>query len=159
MNTEKTCPCGSKIHYWQCCGQFIEQKHFPPTAEALMRSRYSAYSQVKIEYIQQTMLGEALQQFNFAEAKRFAEQADWQGLTVLATHLGQESDAIGQVEFIARYQWEGKPAIIHELSEFRKLEGRWYYTTGKPGLIKRERNEPCFCDSGKKYKKCCMGLL
>jgi len=159
MTIEKTCPCGSKINYWQCCGHFIEQNHFPQTAEALMRSRYSAYSQAKMEYIQQTMLGEPLQQFELREAKHFAEQSDWQGLTILATRLGQECDEIGQVEFIARYQLMGKPEIMHELSEFRKIEGRWYYTAGKPGTIKMGRNNACFCGSGKKYKKCCAALL
>jgi SEC-C motif-containing protein len=155
MHSQKNCPCGSKITYLQCCGAFIEQGALPKTAEALMRSRYSAYSQAKIKYIQQTMLGQALQDFNFADAKHFAEQADWQDLTVVATQLGQIGDTIGYVEFVARYKMVDKQAQIHELSEFHKIDNRWYYMAGKAGKIRPGRNEPCWCGSGKKYKKCC----
>lgn len=132
MNNEKNCPCGSKNDYWQCCGAFIERQQLPQTAEALMRSRYTAYSQAKINYIQQTMLGEALQGFDPLEAEQFAKKANWQGLTVIRSLQGQANDDMGYVEFIARYQLNGQPQVIHELSEFRYINGRWYYVTGKP---------------------------
>ena len=39
------CPCGSLHPYADCCGRFIEHPECAaPTAEALMRSRYTAYT-------------------------------------------------------------------------------------------------------------------
>jgi SEC-C motif-containing protein len=67
------------------------------------------------------------------------------------------------VEFIARYVEKGQTVNHHEIAQFRREEGFWYFYDGqapKPRTIKREtpkvgRNAPCPCGSGKKFKKCC----
>ncbi len=56
INTEglscmKPCPCGSKVDYLGCCGQYIDYSTHPKTPEALMRSRFTAYSLADIAYI------------------------------------------------------------------------------------------------------------
>nr|WP_316226808.1 SEC-C metal-binding domain-containing protein [Bradyrhizobium sp. SZCCHNS3052] len=38
------CPCGSGLPYDRCCGPYLDGDDQPPTAEALMRSRYTAYT-------------------------------------------------------------------------------------------------------------------
>jgi len=155
MHVENSCPCGSQMSYLVCCGKFIEHGNIPLTAEALMRSRYTAYTLARVDYIVNTMQGEPLIGFNRHEAEQFAKTAHWQGLTVLQVQRGGVDDDLGHVEFIARYELLGKREVIHELSEFHKIAGRWYYLSGKPGKIRVERNDPCLCQSGKKYKKCC----
>ena len=55
-----TCPCGSGKPLSACCGPYLEGKEDPPTPEALMRSRYTAYTQGNLDYIEKTMKGNTL---------------------------------------------------------------------------------------------------
>ena len=43
IKENEKCPCGSGLDYGLCCGQYISGAKDAPTAEALMRSRYTAY--------------------------------------------------------------------------------------------------------------------
>ncbi len=154
------CPCGSLKNYDNCCGLFISEKQSPKTPEELMRSRYTAYTQANIDYISKTMRSPANDNFAPEEAKRWAEEARWLKLEVV--HAEQTADK-GFVEFLAHYSLDNKKHIIHELSEFHLIEGKWYYVSGKgPDNIPRRtpsykigRNETCPCGSQKKYKVCC----
>ena len=82
------------------------------------------------------------------------------GLEIVAAKGGPD-DSEGQVEFIARFREKGVKKAHHELAEFKKEAGRWYFTDGKSApqrplvSAKVGRNDPCSCGSGKKYKKCC----
>ena len=53
--TQPTCPCGSGDPLDDCCGRY-HQGHPAPTAEALMRSRYSAYALGLVDYLRDTTL-------------------------------------------------------------------------------------------------------
>jgi len=123
------CPCGSGQLYKQCCGLFIEENQLPTTPESLMRSRYTAYSQANIAYIVKTMRDAPAKNYNADEAHLWAQQAEWLGLQVIRATpvIGTQ----GFVEFIAHYRLQGKEHKIHELSEFRCDNGRWYYVAGK----------------------------
>lgn len=146
-----TCPCGSNKDYNDCCGIYISGKELPDSPEALMRSRYTAYAQINIDYIGSTMKGPALQHFNADEAREWAQKLTWEGLTVLHSKtLG----AKGWVEFLAKYSVHGHHQSLHELSEFMLENGKWYYIDGTTPKV--GRNDLCFCGSGKKFKKCCM---
>ena len=50
------CPYGLGMPYEACCGRFISAVSSAPTAEALMRSRYSAYVLGRIDYLKATTL-------------------------------------------------------------------------------------------------------
>lgn len=145
------CPCGSENEYGACCGQWIDQGLNPPTPEALMRSRYTAYALARIDYIANTMCQKAAIGFNAAEAECWAKRVRWLGLDV--RNVGHITPDQGWVEFIAHYQDNGTPQFIHELSEFHRINGKWFYVDGKRPS-KPQRNAPCFCNSGKKYKHC-----
>lgn len=162
------CDCGSGLNYAQCCEPFHLGGKFPESPEALMRSRYSAYVRGLDAYLFETILPEARVGVKREEILEWSKSATWQGLKII--------EAKGnQVEFIASYEMGGKKIEHHEVSQFRKLGGRWYFKDGEHHVhedgqghqhhapmqpIVRDspkvgRNDPCVCGSGKKYKKCC----
>ena len=155
------CPCGSGKTYADCCGAYIDGRARPPTAEALMRSRYSAYVMKEIDYLVRTTA--PAERTDGSGSREWAEKADWQGFELIRTEGGREDDRAGTVEFVARYTMDGVEHQHHEISRFRKIEGRWYFQRGKvvgpPPIVNTEKkpepNDPCPCGSGRKYKKCC----
>jgi SEC-C motif domain protein len=157
-----SCPCGSGRAYTECCGPYHSGKAKPATAEALMRSRYSAYARKAVDYIVATCLIDDEHDIDVDATRRWAERSTWLGLKVLKTEKGGPSDDEGEVEFKAAYVLDGLREEHHELARFEKREGSWVYVEGEviPETVVREgpkvgRNDPCPCGSGKKYKKCC----
>ena len=158
-----SCHCGNELSFEACCQPYIDGKDLPPTAEALMRSRYSAYVVGKVEYIATTHEPNTREEVDAEAAKSWSDSATWVGLEVVSTEDGGTADSIGMVEFIARYTVEDVEYKHHERSTFRKEDDQWFYVDGdmvKPKPITRDapkvgRNEPCPCGSGKKYKRCC----
>ena len=64
------CPCGSNQTFAQCCEPFIKGTSFPPTAEKLMRARYSAYTVGEIHYIKNTLAPESRSDFDIKESRK-----------------------------------------------------------------------------------------
>lgn len=126
MAKQNLCPCGSKLEYINCCQSFIDHKLIPETPEQLMRSRYTAYSLANIDYIQKTMLGDALQDFDAMDARDWAQSIKWLKLEVIRSNMIAENKAI--VEFIAYYRYQNKKHQLHEISQFELINQRWYYT-------------------------------
>jgi SEC-C motif-containing protein len=125
----KLCPCGSHKRYLECCGACIRKKISAETPEALMRSRYTAYVENDIQYIQKTMRGLALSNFNKREAKK---KVEWIGLEVMNASIDSDNPEIGFVEFKVKYKLgKQEVGVIHEKSEFHRIEGRWYYMGGE----------------------------
>jgi SEC-C motif-containing protein len=114
-----------------CCGIYLSEKAIPKTPEALMRSRYTAYSMANIDYIKKTMRGKPLVNFNEIEATRWAKSVQWMGLNVIKPHREEVDKHIGFVEFIATYLDKGAIKIIHEISQFQFMNGRWFYIDGE----------------------------
>lgn len=155
------CPCGSGKPLDACCGPLIDGAP-APTAEALMRSRYTAYALGNIAYIAATHAPEAQEDFDQAGSEEMARKVKWKGLTIEATEAGGPDDETGSVTFAARFSMQGQESFHREISTFRKDDGRWVYVDGQvnPPVAQRHvekigRNDPCPCGSGKKYKKCC----
>ena len=122
------CPCCSKLDYDACCGLYHDEQLTPKTPEALMRSRYSAYAMANIDYIKKTMRGKPLEEFNDRDAKAWAKQVKWLKLKIIKTY--NMSPEQGYVEFIASFIEDGKHRHIHEISEFRLINYRWFYVDG-----------------------------
>ncbi len=158
-----TCPCGTTEELANCCEPYVKGEKNAPTAEALMRSRYTSYTMEAVDYIVDTHHADSREDVDRDAALHWAQAATWQGLQIIETEKGGEDDDEGVVEFIARFGLQGKSQVHHERSNFKKVDGKWYYVDGemtKQKPIVREgkkvgRNEPCSCGSGKKYKKCC----
>ncbi|SMF64122.1 YchJ family protein [Pseudobacteriovorax antillogorgiicola] len=148
--TETTCPCGSELNYSQCCGPFIEGQSKAPTPEALMRSRYTAFTLAKNDYLQLTWHPDT------RPDELDDEPSDWIGLEIVSSETKEDS---GQVEFIARLIHDGKLETLHEISEFELMGDQWVYVEGEfvndgNHIKKIAKNEPCPCLSGKKFKRC-----
>jgi SEC-C motif-containing protein len=155
------CPCGSGRHFETCCGPFIAGAP-APTAEALMRSRYTAYVQGNAGYLQRTAAGEALRRFDRGEVENSFRSIEWLGLEIRGVEAGEAPDTAGQVTFTARFRQNGNIHTLSERSDFRRIGGNWHYCSGEVDMRSRPaptaavgRNDPCPCGSGKKYKKCC----
>lgn len=158
------CPCGSGSTYGECCQPFVTGAAFAETAEQMMRSRYSAYTFVAMDYILETTHPSQREDFDPESSKEWAEESTWHGLEVESVTKGGADDTEGVVTFVAHYTQDGKTYKHHERASFTKEDGRWFFVDGEPVMPKpyvREqpkvgRNDPCHCGSGKKYKKCCM---
>src|SRR5687767_9295835 len=98
-----TCPCGSSKDFDACCGPYLAGREYPPTAEALMRSRYSAYTQQQVDYIVATHDPGTREEVDRDDTAKWAREAGWQGLEVVSTERGREGDDDGVVEFKARF--------------------------------------------------------
>lgn len=125
MRPYTPCPCESGKTYVQCCGpwhQGLSQGVFAPTAEALMRSRYSAYALGLPEYLLATWHPST------GPGELDLSPVKWLGLEV--RHAQEAGDA-GVVEFVARLRDSGKAQRLHEISRFVREEGRWYYIDGQ----------------------------
>jgi SEC-C motif-containing protein len=121
------CPCGTGKKIGECCGIYLSCEANAPTPEALMRSRYTAYNRVDLDYIEKTMKSPAADHFNRNDALSRAEKIRWVKLEVIKTDGNAEK---GFVEFRAHYCVGDKTFILHETSEFRCDEGEWYYVDG-----------------------------
>lgn len=149
------CPCGSGQMLATCCAPYLKGSQFAPTAETLMRSRYSAYCLQAIDYLIQTHHPTRRQSNSRKQIAATANGVTWLGLTVVATEAGQPEDQTGVVEFVAVYQEGYQAAQLHERSRFLREQGRWFYLDGDmlPPL-RPDCNQPCWCHSGKKFKQC-----
>jgi len=155
------CPCGSQKPFNACCGPLIAGAP-AATAEALMRSRYSAYSLGNLDYIEKTNTDEAALAFGRARDHAAEPSMQWLDLTIHSTEGGGALDSQGAVTFSARYRQNGRIFNLAERSQFRRVSGEWRYAKGEVSLDSKSapaaqigRNDPCPCESGKKYKKCC----
>jgi SEC-C motif-containing protein len=119
------CHCGLPAPYGECCGRFIDGAETAPTAEQLMRSRYSAFVEANADYLLATWHPDTR-----PSRVRFDPGQRWLGLSIKSTLAGTESDREGTVEFVARFKVNGKGHRLHEVSRFEQIEGLWYYRDG-----------------------------
>lgn len=121
----RPCPCGSGRDYAGCCGPLIAGAALPRTAEALMRSRYTAFADQALEYLRATWHSSTC-------PARLAPDPStkWIGLKILATKAGGPDDGDGTVEFVARYKIQGRAHRLHERSRFVREQNAWRYLDG-----------------------------
>ena len=104
----------------------LEGKSEAITAEALMRSRYTAYTFRNSDYL----LGTWHPRYRPASLEFMADQK-WLGLKIMSIQAGQVGDDRGTVEFVARFKIAGRAQRLHEISQFEKLTGHWVYLRGE----------------------------
>jgi SEC-C motif-containing protein len=156
------CPCGSGKLFDDCCHPLLVGRKRPSTAEALMRSRFTAHVANDYAYLHRTYQPTARLPY-VAETAADDGSIKWTKLIVHSHEIGSTPNQ-AFVEFSAFYSDEQGSQVLQEKSEFHCEDGQWLYTrivrsgpapfksaTKKPG-----RNDPCPCGSGKKYKHCCL---
>ena len=118
------CPCDPEATYAQCCGRYIDGAAAAPTAQALMRSRYSAFVLERTDYLLATWHASTR-----PPELRFDQPSPrWLGLEIRADDATGTDRAM--VEFVARFRVGGRAQRLHERSRFVREEGRWYYVAG-----------------------------
>ncbi len=142
------CICGNKKDFNNCCGAIINGERKPESAEELMRSRYSAYTLADGRYLVLSSVKENRYEDDAELIEEFSKSVEWLKLDILSSEQNS-------VEFKAYYRDNESIKLLHEKSHFIIEDGIWRYKDGELYNTKVQRNEPCPCGSGKKYKKCC----
>jgi SEC-C motif domain protein len=120
------CPCGSGRPFDDCCGPHLSGQTIPPTAEALMRSRYSAFAVGQADYLRATW-----HPTTRPATLTLEPGLRWLGLKILSTEAGGAADQEGWVTFVARSKFQGRAQRLQERSRFVREHERWFYVEGE----------------------------
>lgn len=122
---DERCPCLSGNPYVECC-EPLHAGAAAPTAERLMRSRYSAFVYGLGDYLLRTWHPRTRPDtIDLADDDR-----RWTRLDILSTRSGGPFDTTGQVAFRAWWRTEDDRGVLEETSDFVREGGRWYYVDG-----------------------------
>lgn len=158
IEVKENCLCGSNEPYSLCCQPLHEYSKKPDTASCLMRSRFTAYAMQNSSYLLETWVeSKRPKEINFSK-----EKSEWTKLEIIKTKKGEKKDSKGVVEFKAYYTLDNEGHVMKEISRFQKKSGQWLYLDGLVSAVgkvnkseSQGKNAPCFCGSGKKFKRCC----
>ena len=120
------CPCGNtNKEYTDCCARYLNGREDAATAEALMRSRYTAYTLENEDYLLATWHPSTR-----PDSLKLADgpHKKWLGLRVSRHEQTGKDHSV--VEFVARYKVGGRAHRLHEISRFVHKSGRWFYVDG-----------------------------
>ena len=118
------CPCrkvSEGLAYECCCRPYHAGERRPATAEALMRSRFSAFARRDAAYLAATWHPSTRPAIDFPPG------LEWVRLRIVAA---REDGDTATVEFVARGRNGGAPHELHEVSRFVREAGRWLYVDG-----------------------------
>ena len=116
------CPCASGLSYEDCCGPFHRGAAAAPTAERLMRSRYSAFALRDTAYLLSTWHPSTR-----PPALELDQRMRWVGLRIVGRTGGSLLETTGTVQFSATYRVGRTEHSQDENSRFVKQNGRWFY--------------------------------
>ncbi|WP_203350461.1 YchJ family protein [Streptomyces sp. S-9] len=122
MTSRTPCPCGLPESYEECCGRFHGGAAAVPTAERLMRSRYTAFVRLDAAYLLRTWHPRTRPaRLDLDPGTR------WTGLEILAAEAGSAFHSTGTVTFRASF----RGGSLHERSRFERVDGAWVYVDGE----------------------------
>ncbi|WP_165310887.1 YchJ family metal-binding protein [Vibrio ziniensis] len=151
------CYCGNTIPYSECCQPIHKDHHLAYTPEQLMRARYSAHVVGLVDFVVRTYHPSCHAESD-REAIADSVASNWTHLEVIKGDEGSTPNE-GYVHFKAHLEEQGRKLCLEERSRFVREDNLWFYIDGEfpppNDTTKLGRNDPCFCDSGKKFKKCC----
>ena len=149
MMTKSPCPCGSNTTYFDCC-EPLHKGQAAVSAEALMRSRFSAFALSLDDYLLTSW-----HPITRPEQLKLEQGTQWRRLEIISATNDSKQ---GLVHFKAYYQEQNEWHLLEETSKFLFENDHWFYHSGnyKPLALKPNRNDVCPCGSGKKFKKCCL---
>jgi SEC-C motif domain protein len=130
MKQVSSCPCGNSKPYADCCGRYLDGAEHAAAAEALMRTRYTAYTLELEDYLLATW-HHSTRPVSLELSSEPCSK--WLGLEVRRhEHNPQEPDR-AVVEFVARYKVGGRAHRLREVSRFVREAGQWFYVDGDVG--------------------------
>lgn len=122
------CPCNIDETYSDCCQKAHQNIKSVLSAEALMRSRYSAFVLANIDYLQKSHHSKTRpSKKEKRDIEKWTKSVKWLKLEVLKTTKGTTTDAEGTVEFKAFFMENGSINVIHENSSFSIENNHWVY--------------------------------
>ncbi|MBM7367421.1 YchJ family protein [Gordonia hydrophobica] len=125
---DRRCPCGTGETLAACCGRYLlglGDAKPAPTAEALMRSRYTAFALGDEAHLLATWHPDTR-----PESCAPDRGTRWLHLTIDDVVGGSPFHTDGVVEFTAVYRDEAGRGELHERSRFVKADGSWLYVDG-----------------------------
>ncbi|WP_410870404.1 YchJ family protein [Nocardia sp. A7] len=125
MGEVKLCPCRRGEPFDGCCGPILAGDKAAPTAETLMRSRYTAYVVGDVDYLLRSWHPSTR-----PAVLELDQDQRWLFLEIVGTQRGGPFDDNGTVEFIAHYKLDGVRDAMHEMSTFVRVDGAWVYLDG-----------------------------
>lgn len=130
MNAPRPCPCGRTASFAECCGPLLAGASQAETAEALMRSRYTAYLEGAVDYLIATTAAAARGGLDRRGLVAYCKGLRGISLRILAVHGGGLLEETGVVEFAATLRAQGRTFVQSERSRFAREHGRWVYVDG-----------------------------
>jgi SEC-C motif-containing protein len=121
---EDRCPCSSGDVFGGCCRPLLDGA-LAPTAERLMRSRYTAFTLQDAVHLLRTW-----HPTTRPETLDFGPDFEWRRLLVLDRVAGGPFDREGVVEFEAFWRQGTDRGSLHERSRFVREDRHWYYVDG-----------------------------
>ena len=119
------CYCGNNVSFQNCCEPYIKGIKNAPTAETLMRSRYSAFATGAADYLVNTTHISKIRFHNKKDILAWSQANKWLKLEVLAS-------TENTVTFKAYYLDENLKAQVHyEHSTFKLENEKWFYVDGE----------------------------
>lgn len=129
------CPCGSGDTFGSCCGPLLRGERKAGTAEALMRSRYTAFATRDLEHALRSWHPDSRPE-RAVLAQSMGEEMRWLRLDVRAVTGGGPFDDEGTVEFMAITRTPQGRRELHEISHFVRDSGIWLYVRGDLGALR-----------------------
>ena len=136
-NAPARCPCHSGLDYKACCAPCHAKTTTAATPEALLRSRYAAFSLELPSYLAATThpLHDDFDKDTAAWVRRLAKGLDasyFEGLRVLAQKAltENEHEITFEADVRPRDSPEGAGVTLHERSRFMREDGVWLYREG-----------------------------
>lgn len=130
------CPCGSGNKFKKCCGPYLDGLSWPPTPEALMRSRFTAYVVGAVRHLYRTVDSEneeiaGVPYEEFArDTAAYCRQITFSDLTIHEVWPESE-EGIAKVLFTVTYTSGPQSDSLTELAEFVRRDGNWIYLRGE----------------------------
>jgi SEC-C motif-containing protein len=141
----QACPCTSGKKLAACCGPYLEGAE-PPDAEAVMRSRFTAYALGRAEHLWRTLAPTHPDRAKPRETVLFsyrqsAAAARFRRLDVIDRRLASPPDE-SQVLFVARIFEKGRDVSFAELSTFVHDGSGWRYASGEARNLSEIQGDP-----------------
>lgn len=129
----RPCRCHSGRPFDVCCGPYLSGAAAPATAEALMRSRYTAYLEGAVDYLLRTTAADQRAAIDRAQLVDYCNLLRGLSLRIVASERGGPDDDEGTVTFEATLRLRGRKFVQRERSRFIREQGRWVYHSGVVG--------------------------